>query len=127
MPPVNLRETEGLMEASSPPCSPRYISAFSVPTTRNSTHFPKGRIKKNSQNVHYVVSSLKSIYKTLDEKENKELKKIREKEEKKCNDLRAVIGLELVVDYFKQESNKEDTKSKSRNHSDSELHILSIE
>lgn len=98
----------------------RHNSAFSVPLPRSETIDERPIVtEKNPQSVHYVMSNLKNIYKPRDKTE--ENKTVEEEEEKagggggeeegkegkdgkKCKDLRALIGLELVVDYVKQES-----------------------
>lgn len=105
-----------------------------MPTERKSSLFFKNETKKNYNNVHYVVSSLKAIYESLDNnrREKKETKSDATKEEesknKKCKDIRALIGLELVVDYFKRESDGDDVKSNLNNsEKNPELQTVSVE
>lgn len=67
----------------------RTQSAFSLPEKKDADKV----YDKSKLSVHYFMTNLKEIY---------------SKEKKDKKDLRAVIGLELVVDYVKQESEDEE-------------------
>lgn len=86
----------------------KHNSAFSVPQPRDH-HEQEVASDKSPCGTHYVLQNLEKIYsdvKTKQEDEKKE-KDVEEEEltpeEKKVRDLRALIGLELVVDYVKKE------------------------
>lgn len=79
----------------------RHKSAFSVPPPRIDREDEPIR-KRSPHSVHYLMSNLKNIYKPMNGK--REGENGEEDGTKKCKDLRALIGLELVVDYVKQES-----------------------
>lgn len=80
----------------------KHNSAFSVPQPRE--HHEKIS-KKSPCGTNYVLQNLDKIYKDVKTKQDNEKEEEEEltPEEKKVRDLRALIGLELVVDYVKQE------------------------
>ncbi|XP_054287056.1 uncharacterized protein LOC129002946 [Macrosteles quadrilineatus] len=102
----------------------KHNSAFSVPQPRDQ---PERKCEKSPCGTNYVLNNLDKIYKDVKTKQEigeKEKDKDEEEltpEEKKVRDLRALIGLELVVDYVKQEDSpgghsgdKEDDDETSR-------------
>lgn len=80
----------------------KHNSAFSVPQPRE--HQEK-MLKKSPCGTNYVLQNLDKIYKGVKTQQDTEKEEDEEltPEEKKVRDLRALIGLELVVDYVKQE------------------------
>ncbi|KAK6635001.1 hypothetical protein RUM44_000250 [Polyplax serrata] len=103
-------------------------SAFNVPKCRDDTEVnTRNGTRKNFQNVHYIVSSLKDIYNSLgkkieieregqiekvvagdddeddddDDDDNNNNNNIKEKSSKDQNDL---VDLEMTVDNFKEET-----------------------
>ncbi|KAL0276994.1 UNVERIFIED_CONTAM: hypothetical protein PYX00_004433 [Menopon gallinae] len=88
----------------------RHKSAFSVPPPRVARE-EEPVPKRSPHSVHYLMSNLKNIYKPKDGK--REGENGEEDGAKKCKDLRALIGLELVVDYVKQESDGSDDEEQA--------------
>ncbi|XP_056641786.1 uncharacterized protein LOC130448431 [Diorhabda sublineata] len=103
----------------------RNCSAFSVPVPSGSkstnpinlsekeTKSTKFDVKSmgfdkttNKTSTNYVMSNITNIYKNINGSRNDNIEIKEENEEKKVRDLRAVIGLELVVDYMKQKPEK---------------------
>lgn len=105
----------------------KHNSAFSVPQPKEQ---PQERFSEKSPvGTNYVLQNLEKIYKevhvkqdTEKEKDNGHEKEEEEltPEEKKVRDLRALIGLELVVDYVKQEDTPEDKEAKDNDSESSE-------
>ncbi|XP_018580115.1 uncharacterized protein LOC108917835 [Anoplophora glabripennis] len=112
---------------------PRHSSAFSVPTpsknkgspmnlSERETKATKFDVKSmgfdkntNKTSTNYIMNNITAIYKNVgcDKSENKELyenddvkEETEEEREKRVKDLRALIGLELVVDYMKQKPDR---------------------
>lgn len=96
----------------------KHNSAFSVPQPREQ---PQERYSQKSPvGTNYVLQNLEKIYKDVhikqDTEKDKESGNDKEEEEltpeeKKVRDLRALIGLELVVDYVKQEDTPGDKEA----------------
>lgn len=80
----------------------KHNSAFSVPQPRENQ---EKMMNKSPCGTNYVLQNLDKIYKGVKTKQDNEKEEEEEltPEEKKVRDLRALIGLELVVDYVKQE------------------------
>ncbi|KAG5868940.1 hypothetical protein JTB14_022458 [Gonioctena quinquepunctata] len=114
---------------------PRHCSAFSVPTpngnkSMNSTTLVDREIRStkfdvksmgfdkepNKTSTTYILSNLTSIYKNISKIEegrdgknvSENMDETEEQREKRVKDLRALIGLELVVDYMKHKPAKID-------------------
>ncbi|KAL1491812.1 hypothetical protein ABEB36_012351 [Hypothenemus hampei] len=92
----------------------RHCSAFSVPNTNGKTKFDVKSMgldkSSNKTSTTYVMGNIADIYKNVKEKKIEEVttidvemeedKTVGEDKQKKVKDLRALIGLELVVDYM---------------------------
>lgn len=103
----------------------KHVSAFSVPQPRdinvsndsNSTsctslkEISSESSKSKSANIstNYILQNLSKIYQDVKaSKESSDKDEDLSPEEKKCKDLRELIGLELVVDYVNQEGGPSD-------------------
>ncbi|XP_046678193.1 neural Wiskott-Aldrich syndrome protein [Homalodisca vitripennis] len=83
----------------------KHNSAFSVPQPRELQERERTS-EKSTCGTNYVLQNLDKIYKEVKTKQETKKEQDEEEltpEEKKVRDLRALIGLELVVDYVKQE------------------------
>lgn len=105
--PLNLQteDKKNKLRIGSPFRQTKHNSAFSVPQPRENyeDHFLN---RKSPTGTNYVLQNLPRIYqdvKTSQEKQDNKPDEELTPEEKKCKDLRALIGLELVVDYVKHE------------------------
>lgn len=113
----------------------RHCSAFSVPSTSYGKHFNERETKAtkfdvksmgfdksdNKISTNYVMNNIANIYSNIHHSRNESLsgdtkEDIVDESENKLKDLRAMIGLELAVDYAKPKSGKsheEDSSSSS--------------
>lgn len=97
----------------------KHNSAFSVPQPRE--HQEK-ITNKSPSGTNYFLQNLDKIYKDVKPKQEESKEELEEgltPEEKKVRDLRALIGLELVVDYVKQEDTPGDRGNHTEDSSDS--------
>nr|CAD7262048.1 unnamed protein product [Timema shepardi] len=88
----------------------KHCSAFSVPQSRAHHQLSPDRREPSGTSTNYVLQNLSRIYQDVRAKQDKteEADKEGDKQEEgegkaRCKDLRALIGLELVVDYVKHE------------------------
>ncbi|KAJ8973255.1 hypothetical protein NQ317_019530 [Molorchus minor] len=116
---------------------PRHCSAFSVPC-QSGSKYPINLCEKGAKNTkfdvksmgfdkntnktstNYIMNNISSIYREVGESNNEvndtstNKEETDEEKDKRVKDLRALIGLELVVDYMKQKpgrSQQEDSLS----------------
>lgn len=119
MEPLNL-QTDDKKEAL-PFRQNKHNSAFSVPQPREADDEPAAANgKKSSHGTNYVLQNLSRIYQDVKNSQDTRCDDELTPEEKKCKDLRALIGLELVVDYVKHE---EHPGAKKNEPDDCELEI----
>ncbi|XP_050536041.1 uncharacterized protein LOC126902625 isoform X2 [Daktulosphaira vitifoliae] len=97
----------------------RHYSAFRVPESSNIEDHEK---TNNKQGTNYLMENLTKIYKQVapeeeniidvegDESTGLETSKTEKSDKKDCEDLTALIGLELVVDYVKHGTNKNESQ-----------------
>jgi len=74
---------------------------------------------KSKKSVHYLMSNIKEIFNSESDKKVEEVAE--DVEKKKDSDLPAVIGMELVSEYVKKESDESDDGEDSDSDSDDTL------
>lgn len=124
MEPLNLQtdDKKDMLRIGSPFRQNKHNSAFSVPQPRETNAEPAASSdcsKKSTHGTNYVLQNLSRIYQDVKNSQDSKSDEELTAEEKKCKDLRALIGLELVVDYVKHE----DHPGAKNNEPDDELEI----